>query len=108
MVKLLEDPSVIREAFLQLQQAELAGDGPLQERLRRLEGLIRKSRGQIQRLIDAYAAGVIELRELRERREQIEARIDHLRQELAGLREQQRRRVEEREVLQSLGESGRQ
>jgi len=102
IVKLLEDPRVIREAFLQVQKAERAGDGPLQERIKLIEGLIQKIRRQIQRLIDAYAAGVIELGELRERREQMEARTLHLRRELAGLREQQRRRVEEREVLQSL------
>jgi site-specific DNA recombinase len=102
VVGLLEEPRVVQEAFRRVQRAELAGDGPLRERIGRLEGLIQKSLGQIQRLIDAYTAGVIELRELRERREGLEARIDHLRGELAELREQERRRVEEWEVIQSL------
>lgn len=55
-----------------------------------------------QLVADTYTAEVIELKELKERWEGLEVRIDHLRQELAGLREQQRWRVEEREVIQSL------
>jgi site-specific DNA recombinase len=102
IAKLLEEPEVVKGIFKQVRQAELEGDGPLQERMKGTEQLIERSRAQIQRLIDAYAAGVIELGELRERREGLEARIDHLRCEMAELKEQQRKRIEEGEVLESL------
>jgi site-specific DNA recombinase len=103
VVKLLKQPEVIKEYFQKLQSAELINT-PLSERIKRLEGLIQRSEAQISRLIDAYAAEVIELEELAHRRERIEERISQLQKEVAELKEEQRQRIKERDVLVSLRE----
>lgn len=102
VVTLLQRPELVREYFPKVQQLRLEGRDPLGERIRSLEQLIRRRGEQIQRLIDAYAAGVIELSELAERRQRLEERLLYLRQERAELEEQQRQQIREQDVLRSL------
>lgn len=102
VVTLLQRPELVREYFPKVQQLRLEGRDPLGERIRSLEQLISRNQEQVQRLIDAYAAGVIELSELAERRQRLEERLLCLRQERAELAEQQRQQIREQDVLQSL------
>ncbi len=102
VMRLLQEPEWVKEYFFQVQRLRLAGRDPLEERIRRTEQLLRKGQEQIQRLIDAYAAGVIELSELAERRGRLEERLVHLKQERAELEGQRRERIREQDVLASL------
>jgi site-specific DNA recombinase len=56
----------------------------------------------VQRLIDAYQAGIIELPELRDRRHQVEDRGRMLRTRLDEIRRQRQEREQEIRLLQGL------
>jgi site-specific DNA recombinase len=85
--ELLRNPQVLIEQYNQRQESDYGTpEQQEQQRLnRRLVGLERKS----QRLIDAYQSGVIELDDLKERRERIAEECRRLEERLALLRRQQ-------------------
>jgi site-specific DNA recombinase len=98
---LLADPDLLRARY-----ADYRGDPavhPVEEReAERLERTLRALEREVQRLIDAYQAGVIELPELRDRRHQIEDRGRMLRARLDEIRRQRQEREQEIRLLQGL------
>ena len=80
LCQVLTDPAVLGEAVRRAQHGWLSSD----ERQVRRQDLHRRRAAvarQIQRLVDAYAAGVLTLEELRGRRAKLEARLAAVRRE---------------------------
>jgi len=85
--ELLRNPQVLIEQYKQRQESDYGTpEQQEQQRLkRRLAGLERES----QRLIDAYQSGVIELADLKQRRERIAEECRRLEERLSALEKQQ-------------------
>jgi hypothetical protein len=95
---LLEDPAALLaqfEAFVREADAQKTSDRAEEQKW---EGQLRRLDREEQRLVDAYQAEVIDLAELKERREQIATR----RQALAGQREQLARLRDRRRAAQEV------
>jgi site-specific DNA recombinase len=95
LCQVLTDPTILAESLRRAQQGWL-GDGPeagRRQALQRREGEVQR---QIERLVDAYAAGALSLEELQARRTRLEARLTELRREAEALAvaSQQDERVE--------------
>ena len=94
--ELLRNPQVLIEQYNQRQES---GYGtPEQQEQQRLKRRLVKLEREGQRLIDAYQSGVIELDELRERRERIAEEYRRLDERLSSL-EQQRQGQERQAAL---------
>src|SRR5262249_55058256 len=95
---LLHDPAVLLEQFEAF--ARQADDQKTSERAesQKWEGQLRRLDREEQRLLDAYQAEVIDLVELKERREQLQLR----RQALTAQREQQTRLRDERQTARKV------
>ncbi|WP_448207485.1 recombinase family protein [Azospirillum sp. sgz302134] len=98
---LLADPALLRARY-----EDCRGDPavhPAEEReAERLERTLRTLEREVQRLIDAYQAGVIELPELSDRRHQVEDRGRMLRTRLDEIGRQRQEREQEIRLLQDL------
>jgi len=68
----LRNPSMLLEEMSAWQESHHAAHTAAQEKAR-LEGACRQLQGQIERLVDAYQQGAIEVAELKARRERLEA-----------------------------------
>jgi site-specific DNA recombinase len=94
---LLEDPAALAARFEELARASEARDDGRAE-VQRWEGQLRRLDREEQRLVDAYQAEVIDLAELKARREQIRGR----RQVLVTQRDQEQRSQSERQAAREV------
>ena len=94
---LLEDPAALAARFEELTRALEAKDGG-RAAVQRWEAQLRRLEREEQRLVDAYQAEVIDLAELKARREQIRGR----RQVLTTQRDQERRLQGERQAARAI------
>lgn len=85
--ELLSHPQLLLEQY-QLRQEPSYGT-PEQQEQQRLERRLAALRREGQRLIDAYQSGVIELNDLKERRERVTEECQRLEARLLSLRQQQ-------------------
>src|SRR5215470_15158723 len=95
---LLDDPAALLAQFEAFAREADAQDTNDRAEEQKWEGRLRRLDREAQRLVDAYQAAVIDLAELKERREQIAAR----RQALAGQREQLARLRDQRRAAQEV------
>jgi site-specific DNA recombinase len=82
--RLLTDPAVLSESLRRARQGWL-GDGAASGRWQALQRREAELRRQLERLVDAYAAGALPLDELQARRTRLETRLAELRREAAAL-----------------------
>jgi len=85
--ELLRDPQLLVEQY-QLRQGQDYGT-PQQQEQERLERRLTALKGEEQRLLDAFQAGLIELPVLKERSQRVAEEEARLRQRLAALKQQQ-------------------
>ena len=100
---LLGAPEVLRAKY-EAGRADPAVEGRDAREQERLERKLRALEREVQRLIDAYQADVIELPELRERRQRIDDHGRALRERLAELRQHRVDREHDLRLLQGLDE----
>jgi site-specific DNA recombinase len=80
LCQVLTDPTILAESLRRAQQGWL-GDGPEAGRRQALQRREAEMHRQIERLVDAYAAGALRLEELQARRTRLDARLAELRRE---------------------------
>src|SRR5215470_7317148 len=95
---LLDDPAALLAQFQAFAREADAQDTNDRAKEQKWEGRLRRLDREAQRLVDAYQAEVIDLAELKDRREQIATR----RQALAGQREQLARLRDQRRAAQEV------
>jgi site-specific DNA recombinase len=101
IVELLQNPDLILEQF-RIQHQGLSAQGSLGQQIERLEGLIRRQRRQVDRLIDAYQEEIIQLDELSTRRRRTEQKIHAWERQIQDLRCQQEQRLHEEVVIHEI------
>ena len=101
MKGVLSDPELLRARY-----EESHGDPAVERRdeceRERIERQLHTLEREVQRLIDAYQAGVIELAELQDRRRRIEEHRQALERRLHEIQQQRRKREQEIRLLQGL------
>ena len=98
---LLSDPDLLRQHF-EASRGDPAIDGRDERERARLERQIAAAAREVQRLIDAYQNGVIELAELQERRQRSDEHTRFLRQRVDEIEQQRRGREQELRLVQGL------
>ncbi len=100
--ELLRQPQVLIEQYQQRQESDYGTpEQQEQQRLkRRLVGLQRES----QRLIDAYQSGIIELDDLKERRERVAEECRRLEERLTALEQQKQGQQRQAELARTVEE----
>jgi site-specific DNA recombinase len=98
---LLSDPDLLRHHF-EASRGDPAVDSRDERERMRLERQITAAAREVQRLIDAYQSGVIELVELQERRQRSDEHTRFLRQRLDEIEQQRRDREQELRLVQGL------
>jgi len=84
VVSLLQDPQLLLAAWRE--QHQIPADGSLSaEQIKGLKRQIRDGERQLERLLDAYQSGVIELEELTSRQHTIEQRLENAQSKLEEL-----------------------
>jgi site-specific DNA recombinase len=98
---LLSDPELLRRHF-EASRGDPAVDSRDEREQVRLERQIAAAGREVQRLIDAYQGGVIELAELQERRQRSDEHTRFLRQRVDEIEQQRRGREQELRLVQGL------
>jgi site-specific DNA recombinase len=99
--QILSDPELLRSHYDE-SHGDPAVDGANERERERLERSLRTLDREVRRLIDAYQAGVIELQELQERRQQVQTRGQMLRSRLQEIVQLRIQREKEIRLLQGL------
>jgi site-specific DNA recombinase len=101
--ELLSDSEVLRACYADGRGDPMIDDRDERER-ERLERKLQALDGEVQRLIDAYQADVIDLPELQTRRQRVDDHGTALRARLRELKEQSESREQQLRVIQGLDE----
>jgi site-specific DNA recombinase len=99
--EVLADPALLRARY-EDSRGEPAVEGREERERQRLERQVHTMEHEVQRLIDAYQVGALDLAELQERRRRSAEHQQVLRQRLGELQQQQRERAQELRLLQGL------
>jgi site-specific DNA recombinase len=98
---LLADPAVLQARY-EAGRGDPASEPREEQECQRIERKLQAHRRQVRRLIDAYQAEAIELDELQERRQQLDAQGRFLRERLSELERQRQEREQEVRLLQGV------
>jgi len=98
----LPDPVALSEGLAECQAARERGSAPIRQRLKVADDLIRGNRQQLNRLLDLYLSGDFSREVLTERKTRLEATIEALARERAGLLAQLEARTLTPDQMQSL------
>ena len=98
---LLADPAVLQARY-EAGRGDPAIEPREEQERQRIERKLQAHRRQVRRLIDAYQAEAIELDELQERRQQLDAQGRFLRERLSELERQRQEREQEVRLLQGV------
>jgi site-specific DNA recombinase len=99
--RVLTDPSILATSLRQVQQGWLA-DSPQADQRQALQRREAELRRQIERLVDAYAAGALSLEELQGRRPRLEAHLAAVRRDAEALQAAWERDARLEELAQQL------
>jgi hypothetical protein len=101
MQAVLSDPALLRARYEE-SRGDPAVEGREERERQRLERQVHAMEREVQRLIDAYQVGAIDLAELQERRRRSAEHQQVLRQRLGELQHQRQERAQELRLLQGL------
>ena len=101
--ELLSDPNLLKSRYEE-GRGDPAVDSEQERERSRIERKLKALEREVDRLIDAYQAEVIDLAELKERRERIEEHGRMLKRRLSEISEKRARREQEVRLLQGLEE----
>jgi site-specific DNA recombinase len=101
MQAVLSDPALLRARYEE-SRGDPAVEGREERERQRLERQVHAMEREVQRLIDAYQVGAIDLAELQERRRRSAEHQQVLRQRLGELQHQRQEREQELRLLQGL------
>jgi site-specific DNA recombinase len=101
MQEVLSEPELLRARYEE-SRGDPAVEGREERERERIERQVHAMEHEVQRLIDAYQAGAIELHELQERRRRSAEHQHMLRHRLEELQQQRRERAHELRLLQGL------
>jgi site-specific DNA recombinase len=97
----LERPQILRQHLAAWRTQTPSGDYATRERVR-LEQAIEQVRRQVERLVDAYQRGAIEVDELKARRERLEASQQAAEERLVEVQARQQQRVRSERLLEDI------